>query len=249
MKRLSIIIPAYNEEKFVGRLLQKILTIPIEIEGFEREIIVVDDGSQDRTLQEASRFPEVKCFQQIPNQGKGRAVQRGIQESTGEFIIVQDADLEYDPHDYLPMLRVIGDQNKVCVYGSRLLGQLQQGNRFPFPGKHPRQGIGPWLAGCILSIWTFCLYGKWISDTLTAYKIYPAHVIKQFQIYTHGFETDHELTAKLIRSGIPIVEIPIHYFPRTREEGKKIQFSDGLKALWTLLRFRFSPYLAPPNDL
>lgn len=239
MKKLSIVIPAYNEEKFIATLLEKIQKVRIEELGFVKEIIVVDDGSKDRTFEIASGFSEVKCFKQIPNQGKGKAVQRGIQEAKGDFVLVQDADLEYDPNDYVPLLKALGEQTQTAVYGSRVLGQYEKQRKLLTPGKHPEQAIGPYIAGVVLSFWTFLLYGQFLTDTLTAYKIYPTEFFKKLSVKTAGFETDHELTAKLIKNGFSILEVPISYIPRTVEEGKKIKFSDGLIALWTLLRFRF----------
>jgi len=236
MQRLSIVIPAFNEEAFIGTLLKTILAVDTESLGFEKEIIVVNDGSKDGTRDAVRRFPSVKLIDQ-ENQGKGAAVQRGIGEATGDFVLVQDADLEYAPADYRPMLQAILS-GASCVYGSRTLGQLRTRGWTVTPGRHPQQSLGPWLAGWVLSGVTFLLYGIWISDTLTAYKLYPRSVFSWMKVKTHGFETDHEITAKLIRSGIKIREVPISYQPRSVEEGKKIKASDGLVAVWTLLRFR-----------
>lgn len=238
MKTLSIVIPAYNEEAFLGALLEKIIAVPTEQAGFAKEIIVVDDGSRDRTAEVARAFQNVKVFTQVPNQGKGKAVQRGIGESSGEYILIQDADLEYDPADYLPLLAALS-MGADSIYGSRTLGQFQRTGWSLFPGRHPQQGVGPWIAGALLTGWTLLLYGTWITDTLTAYKLYPAQFVKSLQLRTSGFETDHEITAKLIRAGKRIVEVPISYYPRSREEGKKIKPSDGLIAVWTLLKYRF----------
>jgi dolichol-phosphate mannosyltransferase len=243
MRKLSVVIPAYNEEAFIGRLLEEIARVDTRPAGFEKEVIVVDDGSRDRTGEIARAFPGVRVLRQEPNQGKGRAVQRGIRDCTGEFVLVQDGDLEYRPADYLPMLQALTDAaatGAVSVYGSRTWGQFRGGRRLPFPGRHPRQGFGPWLAGVLLTGWTFLLYGRLITDTLTAYKIYPTDVIRGLDVRTHGFETDHEITAKLIRRGVRIREVPIGYEPRSVEEGKKIGPRDGLIAVWTLLRFRFA---------
>ncbi len=239
MKKISIVIPAYNEEKYIAALLKKISEVPIEESGFARELIVVDDGSSDRTFAIASEFANVKCFKQVPNQGKGKAVQRGIQEASGDFVLVQDADLEYDPRDYIKMLKELSGRTQVAIYGSRTLGQYEKQRKLLTPGKHPKQSVGPYLAGILLSVWTFLLYGQFLTDTLTAYKIYPTDFLKKQFVKTAGFETDHELTAKLIKNGYSIVEVPISYVPRSVEEGKKIKFSDGLTAVWTLLRFRF----------
>jgi len=236
MRRLSVIIPAYNEAAYIGDLLRSIARVDTRAVGFEKEVLVVNDGSTDATESIARSFESsgVKCFTQVPNQGKGKAVQRGIREAAGDYILVQDADLEYDPADYLPMLRAL-EKGADCIYGSRVLGQFRKSG---WTGKHPSQGLGPWLAGVILSAWTFLLYGRWISDTLTAYKLYPAQILKAMKLETSGFETDHEITAKLIRRGLKIVEVPISYHPRSEEEGKKIKPRDGVIAVWTLLKFR-----------
>ena len=236
MKLLSIVIPAYNEAAYIGNLLEQIARVDSRALGFEKEVLVVNDGSTDATESIARSFESsgVKCFRQVPNQGKGKAVQRGIREAAGDYILVQDADLEYDPADYLPILRAL-ESGADSVYGSRVLGQIRKSG---WTGRHPSQGFGPWIAGVILSFWTFLLYGRWISDTLTAYKLYPAQILKAMKLETSGFETDHEITAKLIRLGLKIVEVPIAYHPRSEEEGKKIKPRDGVIAVWTLLKFR-----------
>jgi glycosyltransferase involved in cell wall biosynthesis len=241
MPILSIVIPAYNEGAFISTLLERILAVPVEPLGFTKELIVVNDGSKDNTEEQArvfeQKYSQVHVFSQ-PNQGKGKAVRNGIQHATGDYILIQDADLEYDPNDYVALLE--GLQRGDVVYGSRTLGQrrLQKGFTL-FPGRHPQQGGGPWLAGVLLTLWTALVYGRWITDTLTAYKLYPAKAVKTMTLKTSGFETDHEITAKLIRQGLKITEVPIQYYPRSQEEGKKIKPSDGLIAVWTLLRFRF----------
>lgn len=240
MKKISIIIPAYNEAFSIGKLLERIIKVDIESLGYCKEIIVVDDGSKDKTFEIAAGFKNVRCFKQVPNAGKGRAVQMGVRESTGDWVLVQDADLEYAPEDYVRLLNALDSKEDIAVYGSRILGQIEKnGGGWIFPGKHPEQGVGPWLAGIILSIWTFVLYGCQITDTLTAYKLYPAKLIKSFSVKTYGFETDHELTAKLSKCGIEIKEVPISYYPRSVDEGKKIRPIDGVIAIWTLFKFRF----------
>jgi glycosyltransferase involved in cell wall biosynthesis len=240
MKLVSIVIPAYNEAAFIGDLLRAIAQVDTRALGFEKEVLVVNDGSTDSTESIARSFEKdgVRCFTQVPNQGKGRAVERGIRAAAGDYILIQDADLEYDPVDYLPLLAAL-QTGADSIYGSRVLGQIRASGWSLTPGKNPAQGFGPWLAGVVLSLWTLLLYGRWISDTLTAYKLYPAKVLKAMKIETHGFETDHEITAKLIRGGYRIVEVPISYRPRSLAEGKKIKPRDGLIAVWTLLRFRF----------
>lgn len=239
MKLLSIVVPAYNEEAYLGRLLEKILNSDTRPSGFEKEILVVNDGSKDGTEEIAQGFAAqgVICFNQLSNQGKGKAVQRGIREAKGEYILIQDADLEYDPSDYPKILE--GLRRGDVVYGSRPLGQLLSRGWTATPGRHPQQGVGPWLAGMILSCWTFLLYGQWITDTLTGYKLCPAQALKAMPLETSGFETDSEITAKLLRQQLRIVEVPIQYHPRSAAEGKKIKPLDGLVSLWTLLRCRF----------
>lgn len=240
MKTLTIVIPAFNESSFITPLLERVISVPTEDIGYAKEIIVVDDGSSDNTAELASRFPEIKLLRQ-KNQGKGSAVQNGVKHATGDYILVQDADLEYDPLDYLPMLKALDQTEFAAVYGSRQLGVLKaNGWKWPFPGRHEDQGFGPWLANILISCVTLILYGRWITDMLTAYKLYPARKIQGYEIKTCGFETDHELTAKLIKSGIKISEVPISYIPRSVAEGKKIRARDGLIAVWTLIRFRFA---------
>ncbi len=240
MRTVSIVIPAYNEEDYIGVLLKKILQVPTEEIGFQKQIILVDDGSTDGTSEKAGAFEEVKVVQQ-ENRGKGAAVQRGVREATGDFMLVQDADLEYNPSDYIPMLKALDEGDCVAVYGSRPMGVLgARGWVWPFPGKHPDQGVGPWAMNIILAWLLFILSHMWITDLLTAYKIYPMALIKSFEVKTCGFETDHELTCKLIKAGASIVEVPISYVPRSLEEGKKIRPRDGLIALWTLFKYRFA---------
>lgn len=238
MRTLSIVIPAYNEEASIGRLLELLNEVDTERLGWKKETIVVDDGSKDDTFAIASRYPFARVLRQA-NAGKGRAVQRGIAEATGEYVLVQDADLEYDPQDYIPMLEAL--EEKSVVYGSRTLGVFRRGeSRSLFPGRHREQELGPYVAGLALSAWTLALYGRAVTDTLTAYKLYPTEELRRLNVKTHGFETDHELTAKFVRRGYKIIEVPIRYRPRSLEEGKKIRMRDGFIAVWTLLRYRIS---------
>jgi dolichol-phosphate mannosyltransferase len=239
MNVLSVVIPAYNEERTIGILLEDIRSVPLKETGFKIEIIVVDDGSTDKTAKIVSSFKNVRYIHQT-NQGKGAAVQRGVRECTGDFLLVQDADLEYDSRDYIPMLHALPTWGAAVIYGSRVKGQLRGRGWRLFPGKHPAQGIGPWGANWIISFWILVLYGRWITDPLTAYKLYPTQLIREMDIKSTGFEADHEMTAKLIRMGMPIIEVPVRYTPRSVEEGKKIRAIDGVIALWTLLKFRLT---------
>lgn len=239
MKTLSIVIPAFNEERYMAAILERVGTVDTEAIGYRKELIVVDDCSVDRTGEIAGGFAGVICLRQTSHQGKGSALRRGIRRSTGDLILIQDADLEYDPQDYLELLRA-SNGGRTAIFGSRVLGQLQRhGWRLPCPGRHPRQMVSAWAGGVFLSTLTLVLYRRWISDTLTAYKLLPGPVARALTLRTSGFETDHELTAGLIKAGVRICEIPISYSPRSAAEGKKIRLVDGLRAAWTLLRFRF----------
>lgn len=238
--KISIILPAYNEARFIGRVLDELISLSLDKYNFEKEIIVVNDGSVDATAEIVGRFAGVLLINQ-DNQGKGAAVQRGVRKSSGQWVLVQDADLEYDPREIPSMLSAIAGREKVAVYGSRFLGVIQKhGVKWPTPGRAPGQDIGPWLMNRILTMLAAVLFGRAISDLLTGYKIYPVEFLRSINTKTRGFETDHELTAKLIRNGYKIIEVPISYVPRSVAEGKKIRFRDGITAIGTLIRFRFS---------
>lgn len=240
MPTVSIIIPAYNEEAFIATLLERIIAVPTHSIGFKMEIIVVDDGSTDATSAKVNNFPSIRLIRQA-NQGKGAAVQRGVREATGDYILIQDADLEYNPSDYMQMLSVLNNHSNAVVYGSRTKGVIRDhGWCWPFPGKKPGQSIGPWIMNIVLSVVTLSLYRIWVTDMLTGYKIYPHGFLSSIQVKTTGFETDHELSSKLLKKNYNLFEVPVSYLPRTKEEGKKIKPSDGIKAIWCLIKFRFS---------
>ena len=232
MKKLSIIIPIYNEEKNLKILLKKINLI--KLSKIKIEIIAVDDGSTDDSLFILKKFKKIKILTQ-KNQGKGKAVQLGISKSSGDYIIIQDGDLEYDPKDIIKMCKKINKSNHISIYGSRYL---------PFayglvPKHYNRQNLSSYLANIIFIFLFFILYGKLITDPLTGYKLYKRDFFKNNIIKSKGFEADHEITAKLIKQKYNIIEVPIAYKPRTIAEGKKINFFDGLKALFTIIRYRF----------
>ena len=239
--KLSILIPAYNEAKFIGELINRVRAVDLSEYNVVKEIIVINDGSSDNTTEIVSNFPDVRLIEQPSNMGKGAAIARGIKEATGDYIIVQDADLEYDPNDIRHLLHAVFELGFNVVYGSR---GLRKGTILPRLKKtyeeHPRQYLSSLIAGHLINFWAFLLYGRYLTDTLTGYKLFKADVIKPLKIKTKGFETDHELTAKVIKMGENIYEVPISYIPRTREEGKKISWKDGFKAIWTFLRFRFT---------
>ena len=228
MKTLSIVIPAYNEARFIGTLLDRIRAVDLAPLGLAREIIVVDDCSRDATASIAEASPGVRLIRMERNGGKGRAVRAGIAAATGEMLIIQDADLEYDPQDYLPMLRALIDGRGDVVYGSRYLGR----------GRHPNQSLAAYLGGRSLSLVAWLLTRSFLTDTVTAYKLFHRADIAAVPLETNGFELDHEITARLLARGKRIVEVPITYAPRSREEGKKIGARDWFVALRTFWKYR-----------
>jgi dolichol-phosphate mannosyltransferase len=225
---LSIVIPAYNEERFIGTLLERIRAVDLAPLGLQKEIIVVDDCSGDRTSEIVSGFSEVRLHRQEVNGGKGKAVRQGIAMATGELLIIQDADLEYDPSDYVPMLRALVDGKGDVVYGSRYLGR----------GRHPQQSLAAYLGGRSLSVACVLATGRFLTDTVTAYKLFRRSDLASLDLETTGFELDHEITARLLARRLTIVEVPIRYTPRSREEGKKIGLRDWFIALRTFYRYR-----------
>jgi len=239
MKTLSIVIPAYNEEKFIGQLLEKIRQVNLASLGVNPEIIVVDDCSADDTSRIVAEFAEVSLILHQTNQGKGRAVRTGLENVTGDFVIIQDADLEYDPEDYLPMLTPILEDRADVVYGSRYLKHPEAGIlKNLLTGKHPQQGWAAYLGGQSLSFVAWLYTGTYISDTVTAYKLFRSPVLLGMKLETTGFETDHEISCKLLADGQRLREVPIAYHPRSREEGKKIGLKDWFRAIQTFNRYR-----------
>tara|TARA_A100001015_G_C14777061_1_gene627643 strand:- start:144 stop:872 length:729 start_codon:yes stop_codon:yes gene_type:complete len=235
-KKVSIIIPVYNEEKFVKTLIQQIQNLKIDKKYFSLEILVVNDGSTDNTEEILSKIPNIKVLKQI-NLGKGRAVQNGIKNSNADLILIQDGDLEYDPNDYLKMLEPFKYEKKISVYGSRVMGVKEKYNFFFFKGKHPKQGFGPYFMNKILQVLFRILYKNNITDLLTGYKIYEKKFFEDNIIETDGFETDHEISAKLVKQSYKIIEVPINYVPRLKSEGKKINFIDGIKAIIAIIKY------------
>lgn len=227
-RTLSIVIPAYNEERFIGTLLTQIAAVDLASLGVGREVIVVDDRSTDRTAEIVAGFSDV-ILERLPrNSGKGRAVRAGMELATGDLLIIQDADLEYDPRDYVPMLQALLDGRGDIVYGSRYLGR----------GRHQNQSIAAYLGGRSLSLVALACTGTYLTDTVTALKLFPRELLLSLTLTTSGFELDHEITAKVLARGCRIVEVPVRYYPRSREEGKKIGLRDWFIGCRTFIRFR-----------
>ena len=236
-KTISIVIPAYNEEQFIGELLKKINLIDTESLGIEKQIIVINDCSVDNTSDIVKSFKEVILLEHEQNAGKGRAVRTGLDAATGDYIIIQDADLEYDPKDYLPMLEPLLADEADVIYGSRYMKYPGAGMvKNLLTGKHPAQTWMAYLGGQSLSFVARLFIPMFITDTVTAYKLFKAPILKNMTLETTGFETDHEISCKVLAQGLRIKEVPISYFPRTVEEGKKIGLSDwfcAIKTFWT----------------
>ena len=228
MKILSVVIPAYNEERFIGTLLEKIKAVDLAPLGLTMELIVVDDCSKDRTAPIVEVVPGVRLIRQPKNGGKGRAVRAGVEAAHGDLLIIQDADLEYDPQDYIPMLRALLDGRADIVYGSRYLGR----------GRHDNQSLAAYLGGRSLSLVAWLFTGTFLTDTVTAFKLFRRQDIAALPLETSGFELDHEITSRMLARGKTIVEVPIRYYPRSREEGKKIGLRDWFIGTRTFWRYR-----------
>ena len=235
--KLSIIIPVFNEEKTISDVIKNVLSV--KFPGIEREVIIVDDGSQDKTKEIIQGLKKRKLdfifLAHDKNMGKGSAVKTGIAAATGDYIVIQDADLEYNPND-IPRLMVPIQKNRATVvYGTRL-------KRLPnfFHEERTPQFLLHYLGNKGLSLITSLLYGGWITDMETCYKIFPKAAIRDVALHARGFELEPEITAKLLKKGYRIYEIPITTNPRGYEEGKKLNtVRDGLRALWSLVKYRF----------
>lgn len=236
MPTLSVVIPAYNEARYIGALLERVRAVDLSSRGIGLEVIVVDDCSKDDTAAIAAAVPGVTLVRLPKNGGKGGAVRAGIARATGDFVIIQDADLEYDPNDYVPMLDALLDQGVDIVYGSRYLraggGGLLRSRR------HEGQSWAAYLGGRSLSLACWLCTGHYLTDTVTALKLFRREAIASIGLETSGFELDHEISAKMLAQGRRIIEVPISYFPRSKADGKKIGARDWFVAVATFRRFR-----------
>jgi len=235
--KLSIIIPVFNEEKTISEMLKRVHKI--KISGVEKQIIVVNDGSTDATASEIKnsklKIQNLEYIKHQKNQGKGAAVRTGIKNATGGYIIIQDADLEYNPKDIEKLVKPVLEGVSKVVYGTRLkrLPRFSQDERTPHFLLH-------YVGNKCLSLLTSILYGHWITDMETCYKLFSVKAVRNMRLNAKGFEFEPEITAKLLKSGYKILEIPITTIPRSYDEGKKLNtVKDGLIALWTLLKYRF----------
>ena len=225
---LSVVIPCYNEVSTVKDIVMRVLD-----EDIVDELIIVDDGSTDGSRDvleqlEAMGHSRVSVYYHERNRGKGAALVTGFEQATSEVIIIQDADFEYDPREYGRLLKPIQEGVATVVYGSRFLGG-------------PRKAMNFWnmVANKGLTLFTNILFNAILSDMETCYKCFRREIVQGMQINARGFEFEPEFTAKVLRQGIRIVEVPISYYGREYEEGKKIKWTDAPIAAWTLLRYRF----------
>jgi glycosyltransferase involved in cell wall biosynthesis len=226
--KLSIIMPVYNEEETLSQILDQVRAV--NLSDVEKEILVVDDGSTDgsrRILSQEAEAGDLRLFFHEGNQGKGAAVRTAIEQASGDLIVIQDADLEYDPRDYPALIQPIVEKRVAVVYGSRFLG--------------PRKAMLFWhmLGNKILTLTTNILYNTILSDMETCYKCFRADVLQGIPLHARRFEFEPEITAKVLKRGHRIFEVPISYYGREYHEGKKITWRDAPLAFWTLIKYRF----------
>lgn len=232
--KLSIIIPAYNEEATIAAIVERVRAV--EMGAVEKEIIVVDDGSRDRTWSILATLPDIRAISHARNAGKGAAVTTGLKAATGDIVLIQDADLEYDPGDYPAMIQPIVDKKADVVMGSRFLLE-----RPVFFGKRRSPYLTHYIGNMLIVTVTNRLYGQSFTDYEGCYKAFARRVLLETPVVANGFEFDNELVCKIMRKGVHLVEVPIRYMPRTYARGKKITWRHGVIMLWTIIKWRFLP--------
>ena len=226
LMKLSVVMPVYNERATLRAVIERVLAVPLEI-----ELLCVDDGSKDGSREILgeiqSAHSQVKVFLQPQNMGKGAALRRAIQEATGDFVIIQDADLEYDPTDYPSLLGPLLEGKADVVYGSRFLGA----------GPHRVLYFWHSVGNSVLTLLSNCLTNINLSDMETCYKVFRREIIQSIPIEENRFGFEPEITVKIAKRRLRIYEVGISYWGRTYEEGKKIGWKDGVRALWCLLKY------------
>jgi len=229
LNKLSVVVPVYNERNTITEIIRRVRTVELP-DGIEREIIVVDDGSTDGTRDVLRQLGDstVRVLFQERNQGKGAALRTGFSHATGDYVLVQDADLEYDPNDWPRLLGPVLAGKARVVYGSR------------FTGERRNMLLLHWIGNRFLSLVTNVLYNTTLSDMETCYKLVDRALIESLALQSNRFDIEPEITAKILKRGVRIYEVPISYTGREFSEGKKIEWTDGFGALWTLLKYRFT---------
>lgn len=223
--KLSIIVPVFNEARTIEEAIKRVSEAPTL--GFEKEIIAVDDGSSDgseKILEDIKEKYGFLLLRHYKNCGKGAAIKTGLEQATGDWILIQDADFEYDPKDYPRLLGGLSENSPV-VYGSRNL-------------KKQKMGYWHYVLGVkFLNFLLNLLFGSRLTDAYTCYKVFSTSLIKSLSLTSQGFEFEAEVTAKILKKGVKIKEVPIHYYPRNFSQGKKIRFIDGFIAIWTIIKY------------
>jgi glycosyltransferase involved in cell wall biosynthesis len=228
LRKLSVVVPVYNERNTLVEVLRRMRAVELP-DGIEREIIVVDDGSTDGTRDVLRQLGDstVRIVLHDKNQGKGAALRTGFAHATGEFVLVQDADLEYDPEDWPKLLNPVIRGRARVVYGSR------------FTGERRNMLLLHWIGNRFLSMTTNVLYNTTLSDMETCYKLIERGLVEEMHLVSNRFDIEAEMSAKILRRGVRIYEVPISYSGREFDEGKKITWRDGFSALYTLIKYRF----------
>jgi glycosyltransferase involved in cell wall biosynthesis len=222
--KLSIIIPVYNEDSTILEIISRVKKV--KLSQTTKQIIVVNDGSTDQTKNKLKSIKNIQLINLATNQGKGAAIKAGLKLANGNFVLIQDADLEYDPQDIKDLLKPVLDKNAEVVYGSRFLG--------------PHKNMLFWhlMGNKFLSFVTNILFNTTLSDMEVCYKLIPTNLIKSFNLSQKRFGFEPEVTAKILKTNIRIYEVPISYSGREFHEGKKITWKDGLQALYLIIKYR-----------
>lgn len=225
-QKLTIIIPVFNEEKTIAECISNVKKVSLPA-GWIKEIIVISDGSRDKTNKIINGIKQIKAVIYNVNRGKGYAIREGLKHATGQWVLIQDADLEYDPRDFKNLLRPIINHKAEVVYGSRFIGE------------HKNLLFWHMVANKLLTFLTNIMYDSTLSDMEVGYKVLPLKLLKELNLKENCFGFEVEVTAKTLKRGIRIYEVPISYSGREFYEGKKLTWIDGVKALFFLFKYRF----------